>query len=88
MKLKYDFIFQNVGEQWVGIPVGMNAIEYNCVLHLNEVGHDIVEILKEDTDRETLINKILDMYDAQREQVEQSVDNSIKYLIEQNLLIQ
>lgn len=87
MKLKYDFFFQQIGDQWAGVPVGIEAVDSNSMLHLNDVGHDIAEILSTDVDRDTLINRLLDMYDADREVITSGVDQALQYLDEQGLLL-
>lgn len=87
MKLKYDFYFQHIGEEWVGVPVGEDSMDFDYMLHLNEVGHDIVEMMSANTTRESIIAGVLDMYDAEREDVEKHVDNVLAYLTEQGLIV-
>ncbi|MCQ2221064.1 MAG: PqqD family protein [Prevotella sp.] len=86
MKLKYKFYFQHLGDQWLGVPVGEESSNLNAMLHLNDVGHDIAELLTSDTDREAIIAMLLDTYDAERSVVETYVDESLNSLREQGLL--
>lgn len=87
MKLKYDFYFQHIGDEWAGVPVGKDSIDFEYMLHLNEVGHDIVEMLSADTTRENIIQGVLDTYDAERDEVEYHVDKMLAYLTEQGLVV-
>lgn len=87
MKLKYDFYFQHIGDVWAGVPVGKDSIDFEYMLHLNEVGHDIVEMLSADTTRENIIQGVLDTYDAERDEVEYHVDKMLAYLTEQGLVV-
>lgn len=86
MKLKYEYLFQQIGDQWAGVPVGVEAAGANSMLHLNDVGHDIVELMTTETDRATLISRLLDIYEASPDVIAQSVDSAISYLEENGLL--
>lgn len=74
MKLKYQFVFQNVCGHYMGVAVGDDARAFSGVITLNETGNDICQLLQEETTRESVIDHLLEIYDADRETVGKYVD--------------
>lgn len=87
MKLKYQFVFQSVGDTYMGVTVGESAKLFHGMLQLNEVGHDIVSLMAEDVGRDEIVDKILNSYDTDRETAEKYVDEVIAYLVKEDVLI-
>lgn len=86
MKLKYQFVFQPIGDIYMGVPVGDSAKQFHGMMQLNEVGYDIVSLMTEDISREEIVEKILEMYDVDREIADLYVNDVISYLEEQEVL--
>jgi hypothetical protein len=86
MKLKYQFVFQPIGDIYMGVPVGDSAKQFHGMMQLNEVGYDIVSLMTEEICREDIVEKILEMYDVDRETAELYVNDVICYLEEQEVL--
>lgn len=86
MKLKYQFVFQPVGKTYMGVAVGNSAKLFSGMLQLNEVGHDIVAMMTEEISRDEIVDKMLDIYDADHETVCKYVDEVVEYLTENGVL--
>lgn len=86
MKLKYDFVIQEVGTDYFAVANGESTKEFSNLIKLNSVGKDIFEKLKEDTTIEEVIKFIKDKYDGDDEMIEKSVRSFIDNLSKQNLL--
>ena len=86
MKLKYQFVFQPVGKTFMGVAVGESAKKFSGMLQLNEVGHDIVALMTEEISRDEIVEKMLNIYDADRETVCKYVDEVVEYLTENGVL--
>ena len=88
MKLKYDFVVNNVAGETVAVSVGNNDGGFHGYIKLNETGAFIFKTLKNDVTREEIINKLLEEYsDANEQDVTESVDTLIKKLTEAELLV-
>lgn len=87
MKLKYQFVFQPVGDTYMGVAVGESATQFSGMLQLNDVGYDIVSMMTEDVTKEEVVDKLLDIYDADRDTVMQYVDEVMDYLKAEGVLI-
>lgn len=88
MKLKYDFVINNVAGETVAVSVGDNDGRFNGYIKLNETGAFIFKILKKDTTREAIIKALCAEYpDATDKDAAESVDTLIEQLNKAELLI-
>lgn len=67
MKLKKEFITYASGEEHLTVPAGGSA--WNGLIRSNKTAGFIVECLKEDSTEETIVEKMLEKYDAPREMI-------------------
>ena len=86
MHLKYQFVFQPVGKTYMGVAVGESATQFHGLLQLNEVGYDIVSQLKEETSRDGVIARMLQLYDIDRDTLVPYVDEVLSYLRSEGVL--
>lgn len=88
MKLKYDFVINNVAGETVAVSVGNNDGRFNGYIKLNETGAAIFKALKTDVTREQIIDELLKQYpDAAEREVAESVDDLVAKLNEAQLLV-
>lgn len=88
MKLKYEFVINNVAGETVAVSVGNNDGRFNGYIKLNETGAFIFKMLKKDTTREDIIKALVKEYpDATQDDATQSVDLLIEQLREAELLV-
>lgn len=87
MRLACKFVINNVAGDNIAVPVG-NDSPFRGYIRVNETGKDIFELLKNDTDRETVISELQKIYpDAKPQEIEESVDDVIEKLSSAGLLI-
>ncbi len=88
MKLKYDFVINQVAGETVAVSVGNNDGQFNGYIKLNETGAEIFKALKKDITREEIIKLLLKKYpDASEKEVSESVDELLEKLNGAQLLI-
>ena len=88
MKLKYQFVINNVAGEMIAVSVGDNDGRFNGYIKLNETGAFIFKMLKNDTTREAIIDALSNEYpDALKSDVEESVDTLIEQLSKAELLV-
>lgn len=78
MKLKSEYVTYPVDDK--EIMVGTGTGSFKGIVKMNAAAADIISCLKEETDRETVIQKMLDIYEAKREVLEKDVDHVIEVL--------
>lgn len=88
MKLKYNFVVNDVAGETVAVSVGNVAGAFNGYIKLNKTGAFIFDMLKDDTTREEMIKKLLEKYpDASEKDATESVDELIEKLTKAELLV-
>ncbi len=88
MKLKYDFVVNNVAGDTVAVSVGDTGGRFNGYIKLNETGAFIFDMLKSDVTRDEIIDAVLKKYsDATLSDAEETVDEFIAKLEKAELLI-
>lgn len=88
MKLKYNFVVNNVAGEIVAVSVGNAEGGFNGYIKLNQTGAFIFKRLKNDVSREDLINNLQKEYPAaDKKDIEQSVDELVEKLEKADLLV-
>lgn len=88
MKLKYEFVINNVAGETIAVSVGNTQGGFNGYIKLNDTAAFIFEHLKKDTSREELINAVLKNFsDANEKDATDSVDELINSLNKADLLL-
>ena len=78
MKLKKEFITHTSGDEQLMISAGGS---FNGMVRSNKTAAFIIDLLKEDTTREAIVDKMLEIYDAEREVIAADVDKVIDALL-------
>ncbi len=88
MKLKYEFIVNNVAGETIAVSLGGTAGSFNGYIKLNETGAFIFKMLKKETTREEIINALRAEYpDATQQDATESVDELLEKLDKAELLV-
>ena len=78
MKLKKEFITHTSGDEQLMISAGGS---FNGMVRSNKTAAFIIDLLKEDTTKEEIVDKMLEVYDAEREVIAADVDKVIDALL-------
>ena len=62
MKLKYEFVINQVADNLVAVPVGDGLENFNGFLKMNDIGAEILEILKNDVTVEEIAKQMLEKH--------------------------
>ena len=77
MKLKEDFIITAVGDDTLLVPV---EGAFGGVVRINKTAKFIIECLQEETTKESILDKMAKKYDAGRDELDESVEITLKTL--------
>ena len=86
MKLKYEFESVTMDDEIILVPIGEKADKVEGVIKLNREGLEIVNMLKEDTTKERIVEVLSSKYENDRQVLELWVNNVIFTLEEANLI--
>lgn len=78
MKLKHDFIIQDIEETQFLVPVG--AESFQGIVRNNQTAAFIVDCLREETTEEAIVDAMLDRYAVDRETVTADVKEILEKL--------
>lgn len=86
MKVKKGFMLREVAKNYVVVPVGKAAVEFNGIINLNETGAFLWGKLVDDTTLDLLISALLDRYNISFDIAKKDVLAFVKKLEGANLL--
>lgn len=86
MKLIDGLILHDVGGEHMVVATGEAAKKFNGMIRNNETAHFIMQQMLEDTTEEAVVEKVLSVYEADREVVVKSVRNVVEQLRQAGLL--
>ena len=82
MKIDKNFVLREIAGEYIIIPTGRTALEFNGLITVNEVGMELWKMLQEDLTFDDLLNGILEEYDvdenAAREDIQEFLDRLVK----------
>ncbi|WP_044956389.1 PqqD family protein [Blautia wexlerae] len=82
MKIDKNFVLREIAGEYIIIPTGRTALEFNGLITVNEVGMELWKMLQKDVTFDDLLNGILEEYDvdenAAREDIQEFLDRLVK----------
>ena len=86
MKIKGTFVLRDIAGDTVIVPVGETALSYNGMITTTRTGAVIWQALEKGSDRENLIQSLLDRFDVDRETAVKDTDEFLQQLEKADLL--
>lgn len=86
MKVKEGFLLRQVGSNAVIVPVGVQTVDFRCIITLNEVGAFLWQKLTAECTVSDLVEALLAEYDVTAEIATADVERFVASLREKNLL--
>ncbi len=86
MKIKSGFAKRNIAGSEIVVPVGENASRFNGMITLNETGSFFWDCLSQETTKEEVVERVLEIYEVGREKAEADFDKFTAMLKENGLL--
>ena len=87
MKILPGFVVREVGGKTFAVATGATAKKFHGMITLAGSGKEIWEALQEDVTEEQIVDKLLSVYDVDRETAARDVGNFVARLREAGLLL-
>lgn len=88
MKLKYNFVTNEVADKIVAVPVGEDLENFGGFIKMNDIGAYIFNMLKNDVTQDEIVAAMLkDFEDATEQEVRETVKEFTDKLKEADVLI-
>lgn len=86
MKIHGEYILREVVGEYVLVPVGQTALEFNGIISLNEVGACIWKQLEKNSSRTEMLQAVLEEFDVSEGRAEADLEEFLQMLQERKLL--
>ena len=86
MRIKYCFEIMDLDDGKVAVPIGGNEDPFYGVLKINETAARILELMREDTTEERIVEELMQQYEGERTQITSYVHAFIETLNTEGLL--
>lgn len=86
IKIKDDFVIRKIANSFVVVPVNNLTLDFNSIIHLNETGAFIFEILQKGAEKDHILEKMIEEYEVSPETASADIDNFIQKLKDADML--
>ena len=86
MRIEKEFILREIAGDYVIVPTGKTALEFNGLITVNELGAFIWKKMQQDISEDNLVSAILDEYEVKEETARNDVKEFLGKLEDYNIL--
>ena len=86
LKLDKEYVLRQIGDDYVIVPVGKAALDFNGMITVNETGAFLWEELVKGTNKGELLRTLMDNYEVTQEEAERDIDEFLDVLYKNNIL--
>lgn len=86
MKIEKEFILREIAGDYVIVPVGEAAVQFNGMISVNETGAVLWKCLQKETDTDGMVQALTEEYDVSEETARRDVDEFVALLRQQGIL--
>ena len=87
MRIDKEFVLREIAGDYIAVPTGKTALDFNGLITLNEVGVSIWNLLMEDVTQEEIVQGILEEYDVDEKVAREDVQDFLDTLCEKGILV-
>lgn len=86
LRIEKEFILREIAGDYVIVPTGKTALEFNGLITVNELGAFIWEKMQQDISEDELVEAILDEYEVTEDTARNDVEEFLNKLTECKIL--
>jgi hypothetical protein len=86
MKIDKSFILREIAGDYVIVPTGETALQFNGLITVNEVGAFLWEKLQEEITEQELVEAVLAEYEVDADTAKKDVSEFLDYLVKGSIL--
>ena len=87
MKIKYNFVINEVAGNFVAVAVGDDLVKFNGFIKMNDIGVYIFKMLQNDVTEDEIVAAMLKEYEATEEEIRENVSEFITTLKNSDVLV-
>lgn len=86
MRINKEYVLREIAGDYIIIPIGSTALEFNGLITVNEVGVTLWKMLQEEVSLDDLVQGILAEYDVKEEVAREDIQDFLDELIKGGIL--
>lgn len=86
MKIEKEYILREIADDYIIVPVGKTAMEFNGMITVNETGAFLWKLLTKETTKEELLHAMLEEYEVSAKEAEADIDEFLQLLKDNQIL--
>ena len=86
IQLDKGFVLRKIGDDYIIVPVGKAAMNFNGMITVNETGAFLWELLIKGSDKESLLQNLLETYDVSKEEAEKDLNEFLDVLYKNHII--
>jgi hypothetical protein len=86
MKIEKEYILREIAGDYIIVPVGKAALEFNGMITVNETGAFLWKQLTKDTTKEELVHAMLEEYEVSEDEARIDIEEFLQLLQQNNIL--
>jgi hypothetical protein len=86
MKIEKEYILREIAGDYIIVPVGKAALEFNGMITVNETGAFLWKQLTKDTTKEELVHAMLEEYEVSEDEARIDIEEFLHLLQQNNIL--
>ena len=86
MKLKYEFSVREIAGDYIIVPTGSTALQFNGLITVNEVGAYLWKLMQQETTEEALVQSVVTEYEVEEETARQDIEEFLQQLKDNHII--
>lgn len=87
MKLKYNFLIQEVAGTYMAVAIGEGAENFKGMIKMNGTAKRVFELIQQGLSEKDVVATMLEEYEASESDIQKSVDTMVNQLNSQKLIV-
>ena len=80
MRINKEFVIREIAGDFIIVPTGSTARQFNGLMTVNEVGAFLWKLLQQETTEEALVQNVVSEYDVEEETARQDIEEFLQQL--------
>ena len=86
MKISKEFVIREIAGDYIIVPTGNTALQFNGLITVNEVGAFLWKFLQQETTEEALVQSVVSEYEVEEETARQDIEEFLQQLKDNHII--
>ena len=86
MKISKEFVIREIAGDYIIVPTGSTALQFNGLITVNEVGAYLWKLMQQETTEEALVQSVVTEYEVEEETARQDIEEFLQQLRDNHII--